>query len=60
AVQALAITMGNFKEFVFYAPTNFDVHSVHEQLMKEVKSHEIQCMAQVEEDWASYANWANG
>ncbi len=60
AVQALAITMGTFKEFVFYAEKDFDVQSAHEQLMKEIKSHEIQCMAQVEDDWVSYTNWANG
>lgn len=59
AVQALAISMGTFKEFVFYAQRNFNVQSTHEQLIEEVNSHQIQCMAQVEEDWASYTNWAN-
>lgn len=60
AVQALAITMGTFKEFVFYAPKNFNVQSAREQLMEKVKSHQVQCMAQIEEDWASYTNWASG
>jgi hypothetical protein len=59
AVQALALTMGTFKEFVFYARPDVDVKSVHEQLMKEIESHEVQCMARIEDDWATYNEWAN-
>lgn len=60
AVQALAITMGSFKEFVYYTKADMDVKAAHEQLMAEVSSHEIQCFAEIENDWASYTNWANG
>ena len=59
AVQALAITMGTFKEFVFYALPDMDVQAVHEQLMDEIESHEVQCIARIEEDWATYKEWAH-
>jgi hypothetical protein len=60
AVQALAITMGTFKEFVFYATPELDVQAVHEQLMSEIKSHKIQCYAEIEKDWKTYKEFSNG
>jgi hypothetical protein len=59
-VPALVITMGTFKEFVFYAKPDLDVKSAHEQLMTEITSHEIQCIARIEENWETYKEWANG
>jgi hypothetical protein len=60
AVQALAITMGTFKEFVFYAHPDIDVKTVHEQLKSEIETHEVQCVARIEEDWATFKEWADG
>ena len=60
AIQALAITMGTFKEFVFYAKQDVDVKALHEQLMASITSHEVQCMASIEKRWETYTMWANG
>lgn len=43
AVQALAITMGTFKEFVSYARPDMEVKAVHEQRVGEIKTHDVQC-----------------
>ena len=53
SVQALAITTGTFKEFVFYAKPGLDIKAIHEKLMSEITSHEVQCYAQMEPDWAT-------
>ena len=53
-VQALAISTGTFKEFVFYAKPDIDVKSVHESLMSEITSHDIQCYAEIEPKWETY------
>ena len=57
AVQALAITMGTFKEYVFYATRETNVKLAHEQMMAEIDTHEVQCYAEVEKDWATYSQW---
>lgn len=49
-VQALAITMGTFKELVFYAVANLDVKAAHEEIMERIKSHEVQCIANIEKN----------
>ena len=54
AVQALAITTGTFKEFVFYARPGLDIKAVHEKLMSEITSHEVQCYAEMDPDWDTY------
>lgn len=54
AVQALAITTGTFKEFVFYAKPGLDIKALHEKLMSEITTHEVQCYAEMEPDWATY------
>ncbi|MBN1315817.1 MAG: DUF695 domain-containing protein [Anaerolineales bacterium] len=58
-VQALTITMGTFKELVFYAKPDMDVKRAHEQLMDEIESHKVQCYAQIEDDWKTYKEWAD-
>lgn len=60
AVQALVITMGTFREFVFYAKQDIDVKALHEELMASITSHEVQCMAEIEERWETYAMLVNG
>ncbi len=59
-VEALAITMGTFKEFVFYARPSMPVQAIHEKLMGEIKTHEVQCYAEIEPKWDTYRQWANG
>ena len=59
AVQALAITMGTFKEFVYYTKPDIDVASIHKGLMASIKSHEVQCIARIEENWDTYRKWAD-
>ncbi len=56
-VQALAITMGTFKEFVFYAKPGLNVKGAHEQLKAEIQSHEVQCYAETENDWATFKEY---
>ena len=59
-VEALAITMGTFKEFVFYTKPNTDVRAIHERLMDEIKTHDVQCYAEIEAKWDPYKQWADG
>jgi hypothetical protein len=54
SVQALAITTGTFKEFVFYARPGLDIKALHEKLMSEITTHEVQCYAEMDPDWATY------
>jgi hypothetical protein len=58
-VQALAITTGTFKEFVFYAKPELDIKTVHEKLMSEITSHEVQCYAEMDPDWQTYNEFVN-
>jgi hypothetical protein len=58
-VQALAISMGTFKEFVYYTKPNMDVALLHQHLKNSVQSHEVQCIASIEEKWETYTHWAN-
>lgn len=59
-VEALAITMGTFKEFVFYTKPkrSTDVQAIHERLMDQIKTHEVQCYAEVEPKLDTYRQWA--
>jgi hypothetical protein len=56
-VQALTITSGTFKEFVFYTKLDMDVKSVHENLQASISSHEVQCVAQIENNWETYKDF---
>jgi Family of unknown function (DUF695) len=58
-VQALAITTGTFKEFVFYGKPNLDIKTTHERLMSEIKSHDLQCYAEMDPNWDTYKEFAN-
>lgn len=54
AVFALVITMGTFKEFVFYAKPGTDIGATHRRLMDNVKDYEIQCVGQNDPSWSAY------
>ncbi|WP_445372084.1 DUF695 domain-containing protein [Methylomonas sp. HW2-6] len=60
AVQALAITTGTFKEFVYYTKPEIDVASFHQELKIGAPSHDVQCIATIEKNWETYMQWANG
>lgn len=55
AIQALSITTGTFKEFVFYIENGDSVANIHEKLKAEMTSHEVQCMAVRDPDWTVYS-----
>lgn len=57
SVHALAISTGTYKEFVFYARPDIDIKTVHEELMQGVKSHEIQCYAEMDPKWETYKDY---
>jgi len=58
AIEAMAITMGTFKEFVFYSKPDFNIKNAHETLKKEIISHDVQCYASMDDNWATYTEWA--
>ncbi|WP_445370100.1 DUF695 domain-containing protein (plasmid) [Methylomonas sp. HW2-6] len=60
AVQALAITTGTFKEFVYCTKPEIDVASFHQELKNGIPSHNVQCIATIEKNWETYMQWANG
>jgi hypothetical protein len=57
-VEALAITTGTYKEFVFYSKPGIDIKSIHEGLMTRIRSHEVQCIAEMDPDWEIYKEYA--
>jgi hypothetical protein len=58
ALQAMALTTGVMKEFVFYIPKGVDIKSIHEAIQAAVATHEVQCMAMNEPKWDSYRQFA--
>ena len=58
ALQVLAIATGTFKEFVFYMKNGDRVEEIHKQLMSEITSHEVQCVAEYDSKWTVYASFA--
>ncbi len=58
AVYALALTTATVKEFVFYIPEGVEIPELHEALQGMVKTHEVQCMAKKQPDWATYEQFS--
>jgi hypothetical protein len=54
AVPALVLTNGVMKELVFYIPEGVDIKTLHESIAASVSTHEVQCIAVVENDWRTY------
>ena len=50
----LALTTGVMKEFVFYVEPGADIESLHQEIIVEVSSHDVQCIADKEPKWESY------
>jgi hypothetical protein len=42
------------KELVFYIPEGVDIKTLHESIGASVSTHEVQCMAVIENDWRTY------
>jgi hypothetical protein len=59
AIHVLTITTARFKEFVFYIQNGDSVRGVHEKLVAETPSHDVQCMAARDEKWSVYASFSN-
>jgi len=53
-IQALVLTTGFMKEFVFYIPYGVNIEAIHQAVQKAVDSHEVQCMAFEEQEWESF------
>ncbi|MCG2584171.1 DUF695 domain-containing protein [Massilia sp. TS11] len=58
SVQVLAITTGTFKEFVFYVGNAAGIADVHKQIVSDVTSHEVQCVAERDPKWSVYDAFA--
>ncbi len=57
-VFALVLTTGVMREYVFYVPRDVDIEAIHRSIQSRVATHDVQCMAVVESDWASYSQFA--
>jgi hypothetical protein len=56
-LQVLALTMGTMKEIVFYIAPGADIKTIHESVQAKVKTHEVQCMAEMESNWDTYGSF---
>lgn len=53
-VHVLTLTDSTCKELIFYIQAGADIAAIHEKLMAEVTSHEVQCIAEHDSDWDLY------
>ena len=53
-VQALSLTSGGIREFIFYVQENTDIASIHQSLLNNIKTHEVHCMGLEEPNWDTY------
>ncbi|TWU00907.1 DUF695 domain-containing protein [Stieleria varia] len=53
-VHVLTLTDPTCKELIFYIKPGADIASIHQSLMAECTSHEIQCMAEHDASWELY------
>jgi hypothetical protein len=58
-IQVLAISDGRMKEFVFYIVPGQDLKQMHLGIQDQVKTHEVQCIGQIEKKWESYVYFKN-
>lgn len=58
AIQALSITTGTFKEFVFYVQNGHIISGVHARLKAEISSHDVQCIAEHDAKWTVYSSFS--
>jgi hypothetical protein len=53
-VFVLTLTDGVMKEWVFYVAPGADLAKLHQGIRSQVSSHDVQCMAIKDPEWASY------
>ena len=58
-VQALTITTGEFKEFVFYIKNSDGIETAHKKAQSAFTEYEIQCMGEHDPEWNTYKEFLN-
>lgn len=53
-ILVLVLTNDGVREYIFYVEPNTDIKTIHEHLLSNVKTHEVQCMAVKDPDWDIY------
>ena len=54
AIHVLTITTGIFKEFVYYIENGDAVAGIHEKLLRQTFTHNVQCIAIFDPEWETY------
>jgi len=53
-IHVATITNDEMKEFVFYIQNGPAVAELHKELQTKITTHEVQCIADYDEDWTIY------
>ena len=53
----MVITMGTFKEFVFYVKPGPDIGALHLGLKSMVGNYEVQCSGVIDKNWKAYKSF---
>ncbi len=53
-VQVLSLTTGGIREFICYVKQGSDIAAIHTDLLENITTHKVQCMAVNEPDWGTY------
>ncbi len=53
-MHVLRISDGTMREFVFYIVQGPDLKQMHVDIQDMIKTHEVQCIGQIEKKWESY------
>lgn len=57
SIQALVVTTGTFKEFVFYIQNGSSIANVHKQASLKFPDYEVQCYGENDPKWLGYLQW---
>lgn len=57
-IHVLTLTDAKMKELVFYIQPGADIPVMHKELLRDVKTHKVQCMAVHDPDWETYRAFA--
>jgi hypothetical protein len=58
-LHAMTLTTGVMKEYVFYIAPGLDIAGLHAALLKDVSSHDVQCIAIEEQEWESFRDFTS-
>lgn len=53
-IHVLTLTDAKMKELVFYIKPGADIPVMHKELLRDVKTHKVQCMAVHDPEWETY------